>query len=417
VRTTRGLVFAVLLGPLLATARPARLPSFRQLRHDPGRHRRRPDRGASRRERDRHPARDVPRGSVDSQQCEVIDPSRPERGRHGDSQRRRQEPLRPHRVERDGYDPHRGLGASREGEATRPAARGGGMTLANSSPTLRGLHVRREHEPGGRRGRARLVLKPDLPALQLYQQLRSPVWWRVVITGGSRLRSWVARSGQHSRNGNATGKWRSHSRQRLLADPSVLHRHRQPGEVRRGRHPRDRRRRLGNGTATLRIEDFRRSTATPRPGRLLVEPRRRRRRPHRSQRARPHRPQPDPNNTANTGGGVNAALARYEIQSSIIEGNKAEDPANVGGFGGRHPGPVERRGDLGAARELGGAGRLRRAQQHRPPRWRAVHQRRHDLWQLHRRHRAKATLSMTDSLVDGNTATTRAAASTRCAEY
>jgi predicted outer membrane repeat protein len=40
------------------------------------------------------------------------------------------------------------------------------------------------------------------------------------------------------------------------------------------------------------------------------------------------------NNAANTGGGLNAALARYEIQSSIIEGNQAPDPANVGGFGG-----------------------------------------------------------------------------------
>jgi predicted outer membrane repeat protein len=40
------------------------------------------------------------------------------------------------------------------------------------------------------------------------------------------------------------------------------------------------------------------------------------------------------NNVANTGGGLNAALARYEVQSSIIEGNQAPDPANVGGFGG-----------------------------------------------------------------------------------
>jgi hypothetical protein len=40
------------------------------------------------------------------------------------------------------------------------------------------------------------------------------------------------------------------------------------------------------------------------------------------------------NNAANTGGGRGAALARYEIQSSIIEGNQAPDPANVGGFGG-----------------------------------------------------------------------------------
>ncbi len=40
------------------------------------------------------------------------------------------------------------------------------------------------------------------------------------------------------------------------------------------------------------------------------------------------------NNVANTGGGLNAYRARYEIQSSIIEGNQAPDPSNVGGFGG-----------------------------------------------------------------------------------
>jgi hypothetical protein len=40
------------------------------------------------------------------------------------------------------------------------------------------------------------------------------------------------------------------------------------------------------------------------------------------------------NNVANTGGGLNAALARYEIERSIVEGNQATDPAGVGGFGG-----------------------------------------------------------------------------------
>jgi hypothetical protein len=40
------------------------------------------------------------------------------------------------------------------------------------------------------------------------------------------------------------------------------------------------------------------------------------------------------NNKANTGGGLNAYLGRYEVTSSIIEGNQAPDPLNVGGFGG-----------------------------------------------------------------------------------
>lgn len=40
------------------------------------------------------------------------------------------------------------------------------------------------------------------------------------------------------------------------------------------------------------------------------------------------------NNVANTGGGLNAYRARYEIESSIVEGNQAPDPNNVGGFGG-----------------------------------------------------------------------------------
>jgi hypothetical protein len=40
------------------------------------------------------------------------------------------------------------------------------------------------------------------------------------------------------------------------------------------------------------------------------------------------------NNVANTGGGLNAYRARYEIVSSIVEGNQAPDPGNVGGFGG-----------------------------------------------------------------------------------
>jgi hypothetical protein len=39
-------------------------------------------------------------------------------------------------------------------------------------------------------------------------------------------------------------------------------------------------------------------------------------------------------NTANTGGGLNAYRARYEIVSSTIEGNHAPDPQGVGGFGG-----------------------------------------------------------------------------------
>jgi predicted outer membrane repeat protein len=40
------------------------------------------------------------------------------------------------------------------------------------------------------------------------------------------------------------------------------------------------------------------------------------------------------NNTANSGGGLNAFRGRYEIDSSIIEGNQALDPLNVTGFGG-----------------------------------------------------------------------------------
>lgn len=40
------------------------------------------------------------------------------------------------------------------------------------------------------------------------------------------------------------------------------------------------------------------------------------------------------NNTANTGGGLNAYRSRIEVTSSIIEGNQAPDPLNVGGFGG-----------------------------------------------------------------------------------
>ena len=40
------------------------------------------------------------------------------------------------------------------------------------------------------------------------------------------------------------------------------------------------------------------------------------------------------NNVANTGGGLNAYRARYEVESSIVEGNQAPDPNNVGGFGG-----------------------------------------------------------------------------------
>jgi hypothetical protein len=39
-------------------------------------------------------------------------------------------------------------------------------------------------------------------------------------------------------------------------------------------------------------------------------------------------------NSANTGGGLNAYRARYEITSSIIEGNHAPDPLGVGGLGG-----------------------------------------------------------------------------------
>jgi parallel beta-helix repeat protein len=40
------------------------------------------------------------------------------------------------------------------------------------------------------------------------------------------------------------------------------------------------------------------------------------------------------NNTANTGGGLNAYRARYSIEASIIDGNTAQDPAGIGGFGG-----------------------------------------------------------------------------------
>ena len=40
------------------------------------------------------------------------------------------------------------------------------------------------------------------------------------------------------------------------------------------------------------------------------------------------------NNAANTGGGLNAYRARYEIGSSVVEGNQAPDASNVGGFGG-----------------------------------------------------------------------------------
>ena len=39
-------------------------------------------------------------------------------------------------------------------------------------------------------------------------------------------------------------------------------------------------------------------------------------------------------NTANTAGGLSAYRARYEIQSSVIEGNHAQDALGVGGFGG-----------------------------------------------------------------------------------
>jgi parallel beta-helix repeat protein len=40
------------------------------------------------------------------------------------------------------------------------------------------------------------------------------------------------------------------------------------------------------------------------------------------------------NNTANTSGGLSAYRARFEVQSSIIEGNHAQDPQGIGGFGG-----------------------------------------------------------------------------------
>ncbi len=40
------------------------------------------------------------------------------------------------------------------------------------------------------------------------------------------------------------------------------------------------------------------------------------------------------NNTANTGGGLSSYRARYEISGSTIDGNHAQDPQNVGGFGG-----------------------------------------------------------------------------------
>ena len=40
------------------------------------------------------------------------------------------------------------------------------------------------------------------------------------------------------------------------------------------------------------------------------------------------------NNTANTSGGLSAYRARFEITSSVIEGNHAQDPQAVGGFGG-----------------------------------------------------------------------------------
>jgi len=39
-------------------------------------------------------------------------------------------------------------------------------------------------------------------------------------------------------------------------------------------------------------------------------------------------------NTANTAGGLSAYRARFEITSSVIEGNHAQDPLGVGGFGG-----------------------------------------------------------------------------------
>jgi hypothetical protein len=40
------------------------------------------------------------------------------------------------------------------------------------------------------------------------------------------------------------------------------------------------------------------------------------------------------NNTANTGGGLNSYRARFEITSSIIDSNHAQDPASIGGLGG-----------------------------------------------------------------------------------
>ncbi|MEO8480748.1 MAG: FG-GAP-like repeat-containing protein [Acidobacteriota bacterium] len=40
------------------------------------------------------------------------------------------------------------------------------------------------------------------------------------------------------------------------------------------------------------------------------------------------------NNTANTGGGLSSYRARFEITGSIIDGNHAQDPQAVGGFGG-----------------------------------------------------------------------------------
>ena len=40
------------------------------------------------------------------------------------------------------------------------------------------------------------------------------------------------------------------------------------------------------------------------------------------------------NNTANTSGGLSAYRARFEVISSVIEGNHAQDPQGVGGFGG-----------------------------------------------------------------------------------
>ena len=40
------------------------------------------------------------------------------------------------------------------------------------------------------------------------------------------------------------------------------------------------------------------------------------------------------NNTANTSGGLSAYRARFEVISSVIEGNHAQDPQGIGGFGG-----------------------------------------------------------------------------------